>query len=240
MMQGAMKGHKTALTLTTVACFIFIVAILFTVLQFSVNDRSWFEQEYRRLDLELAIGIPNADITDALMRLIDYMEGRASNIQLVVKENGLYVSMYNDREVAHMEDVRALYQAWRSVRTWGAVLAVTLIIAAFFLDKRGIWFNVARGFLRASLVFFALVVALGTVAAIDFTAFWNGFHYIFFDNDLWLLSPARDRMIRICPEQLFSDLIVRTLSTFILAFAVMLATSGSIYFVHKTRHTYGN
>ena len=240
MKHGAIKGQKTAYTLTTVAGFLLIVAILFTALQFSVNDRSWFEQEYRALDLESAIGLSTSDITDALMRLVDYMEGRASNIQLVVRENGLYVNMYNEREIAHMEDVRALYQAWRSVRTWGLVLAFVLIFAAFFLDRKELWFNVSRGFLRASMVFLVLVVALGVFAAVDFTAFWNGFHYLFFDNDLWLLSPARDRMIRICPQQLFWDLIVRTFSTFILAFAVLMAASSSIYFVHKTRHAYGH
>lgn len=238
MKQAPIAKQPAALAMTTVASFLFIVSILFTLLQFSINDRSWFEREYQKLDLESSISIPNDEITDALMRLVDYMEGRVDSIQLIVRENGLFVDMYNEREMAHMVDVRALYQAWRGVRTWGAAVAFALIFGAFFLNKKEIWSNFSRGFLQASAVFFLLVALIGAFALIDFTVLWNGFHYLFFDNDLWLLSPARDRMIRICPERLFSDIVARFGLNFLLSLAVLLAAAGSIYFVHKPRHAH--
>ena len=43
-------------------------------------------------------------------------------------------------------------------------------------------------------------------AALDFTSFWTAFHLAFFSNDLWLMDPRVSRMIRICPEHLFSGI----------------------------------
>ena len=40
---------------------------------------------------------------------------------------------------------------------------------------------------------------------------WTRFHTLFFTNDLWLLDPATDFMIVICPESMFSALVVAIL-----------------------------
>ena len=65
-----------------------------------------------------------------------------------------------------------------------------------------------------------MLACIGAYVAVDFSSFWTKFHHIFFTNDLWLLDYDTDRMIRICPEQLFFDIVVRFA---LIGFGVVLA-----------------
>jgi integral membrane protein (TIGR01906 family) len=49
----------------------------------------------------------------------------------------------------------------------------------------------------------------------NFTLYWDYFHYIFFDNDLWQLDPRTDVLIQMVPEEFFYDLVVRIIFYFI-------------------------
>lgn len=209
--------------LAVLASLMIIFSLLFTSLQLCMNDENRFYQKYEEMDLSGQIGISTREITDALMRLIDYMEGRVDSIQLTVTENGKEVAMYNERETLHMLDVRALYQTWRSVRNFCVPAAAVLLLAALKLTQRGQRiYLLSRAFVRASAFFGAALAALAVFALLDFDAFWVAFHHLFFDNDLWLLSYQTDRMIRICPENLFSALIGRFALLFLIPFAAML------------------
>lgn len=206
------------------ASLLLIIAALFTSLQIAMNDGDWYYKKYEEYRLSEKIGLSTEDMTRAIMKLVDYMEGRVDSIDLDVTENGAVVSMYNDRERAHMLDVRELYMAWRSVRDFGVPAAAILIIAALALTGKGDRLKlVSGGFLTASVAFAAVLAALGVWAALDFNGFWTAFHHLFFDNDLWLLSYSTDRMIRICPENLFSDIVARFALMFLVPFAALVA-----------------
>ena len=46
-------------------------------------------------------------------------------------------------------------------------------------------------------------------AAVDFSSAFNFFHRILFTNDLWLLNPETDLLIRICPSSMFESMGLR-------------------------------
>ena len=56
---------------------------------------------------------------------------------------------------------------------------------------------------------------------VDFNAVFTLFHEIFFDNDLWLFDPATDYMIRMLPEGLFYDFVIRIGGMFIIGLTVL-------------------
>lgn len=212
--------------LAFLASLLLIVALLFTSLQLCMNDEGWYYAQYEKMNLAGRIGISTQDITKALMRLVDYMEGRVDSIQLTVTENNEPVEMYNERETLHMLDVRALYQAWRGVRDFGVMAAAVLLFAALYLTQKDMRLRLlSRAFSWAAAAFNALAAALAIFAAVDFNAFWTAFHHLFFTNDLWLLSYATDRMIRICPQELFSGIIARFALFFLVPFAALFALS---------------
>ena len=60
---------------------------------------------------------------------------------------------------------------------------------------------------------------------VDFNAVFVQFHHIFFDNDLWLFDPAEDYMIRMLPEGLFADMVLRIGILFVAGLVVLLIAS---------------
>ena len=154
---------KLAAALAFLASLLLIVSLLFTALQLVMHDETWFAARYEAYGTAGEIGIPTKDITAALMQLIDYMEGDVASIDLTVMENGIPVSMYNERETLHMVDVRELYQAWRSVRDFGVPAAALLLLGACALLPKGARLRtLSKGYLRASVFFGAIVAALGS------------------------------------------------------------------------------
>jgi len=220
--------------LSFIAALWLIIALLFTALQLCLNDESWFYKEYEKLGLGKRIGINTEDCTAALMRLVGYMEGRCDTIQLEVTERGQVVEMYNQREAEHMVDVQVLYQAWRTVRDVGIIAVAVMVVAVVLLTRKEALILLSKGVVRAGVAFMLILTALGLWVAVDFNSFWTGFHHLFFSNDLWLLDYATDRMIRICPQELFFDIIVRFALVFIAAFAVLMG--GAIFALRKGKN----
>ncbi len=55
----------------------------------------------------------------------------------------------------------------------------------------------------------ALLLPLGAFAvwaAVDFSSAFTFFHETLFTNDLWLLNPETDLLLRLLPEQFFADI----------------------------------
>ena len=106
--------------------------------------------------------------------------------------------LFNDREVAHMEDVQALIQFFLRMQVLaGAAVALRLLVAIFL--ERGV-VDLGRDMLFSTALMVALVVLVGIASAIDFDALWTHFHQVAFRNDLWLLDPTRDYLIMLFPE----------------------------------------
>lgn len=204
-------------------CLLFIVSVLFSVIRLIINRPSFFYAEYTRLDHARSMGMNTEDLTNATMQMVRYMEGSAPSIDLDVTVNGERVSMFNDRERAHMVDVLVLYQGWRTVSYVGFALFALAVV--LLLKRPG---ELARAFLNASKVFVLLLAAIALWVLIDFSSFWTAFHHLFFTNDLWLLDPATSRMINMMPLQLFYDIVVCMVVVFLILWAALIAIAVAV------------
>jgi len=61
----------------------------------------------------------------------------------------------------------------------------------------------------APLVLLAPLGAFALWAAVDFDGAFTFFHRLLFTNDLWLLDPRTDLLIRICPQSMFAAMGLR-------------------------------
>lgn len=217
-----------AYVLSVVGSILLLFAMLFACLKISMNDEKWFLDEYTRLGTAKDIGMSNSDVAAALRRLVDYMEGREDSIEIEVTVDGKKVNMYNERETAHMIDVRALYQGVQAAALGALILCAGAVALAAALMRRDAVKAMSRGYLIGLAIFAVLVAAAGVWVMVDFTSFWTAFHHLFFTNDLWLLNPQTDRMILICPEQLFFDIVVRFGGRFLVA-ALAVCAAAVIY-----------
>lgn len=206
-----------------------ILGLLMGALRLTINRPGYFSNIYEEMDTQSRIGISPADCTDAMMAMIGYMEGSRDSIQLTVTEYGRQVQMFNQQEIDHMVDVRALYQTFRDLGDVGlASLGLFLIGMAAWSRWPGLSRQILRGWWVALGIFAGVLVMLGVYAAVDFSDFWTRFHYVFFTNDLWLMDYATCRMIRICPLELFSGIIAAFTGLSLVGLAVVSLVVGLV------------
>ena len=131
-------------------------------------------------------------ITNVLNRLPD------SYLADLTMKDG--TKLYNEREVSHMEDVKAVFQGCRGVM---AMMIVFIILTGWLVSKRPDSFP---GFLRAlawgTSLTLVILILVGIGIYTGFDALFEGFHHLFFTGDSWLFYES-DSLIRLFPEPLW-------------------------------------
>jgi hypothetical protein len=119
--------------------------------------------------------------------LVDYLKGARADLAMTATVNGAAQAVFNEREIAHMQDVRALFFLARRI---GAALgALGLGLLAAGLLGRGWARRLKRAGLTGQVFWLALIAAFGIWAAADFDGAFRSFHAALFSNDLWLMTP---------------------------------------------------
>lgn len=201
---------------------LFIVAGLFMSVKIAANNESFYRREFEKIGNAQYMGMSTDDLVASTMRMIDYMEGRVESIDITVSVNGERVSMFNDRERAHMVDVKNIYQGFQTASYIFIALYALFLLYWFYRTRTRQLHVLTRAFVRASILFTALLLAIVIFAAVDFTSFWTAFHHLLFTNDLWILNGATDRMIMMMPQQFFSDMVLRIVLQFVIPWALLL------------------
>lgn len=110
-------------------------------------------------------------------------------------------SIYNQRELTHMKDVKSALQMLLTVWNGALLLLAGLGIWAW----RAGWSDDYRaGWRRGGFLTIFLLVAFAIFAATSFWEFFSWFHSIFFKGDTWLF-PYSDTLIRLFPIRFWED-----------------------------------
>jgi len=117
-------------------------------------------------------------------------------------------SLYNERELSHMSDVKRVTKG--TLNVWYISLALLLMLGIW--AWRGDWMQTFRlGLMRGGWLMVSLAAAIGLIViigiAIDPNVFWNffaGFHSLFFTGDSWLFYFS-DTLIRLFPIRFWED-----------------------------------
>jgi len=110
-------------------------------------------------------------------------------------------SIYNERELSHMLDVKNLIQA----ALLGWYIALGFLVVVWFWSWRAKWSEKFwRAISRGGIATIGLIAAILLGVLLDFDALFRGFHAIFFTGDTWLFY-IDDTLIRLFPEKLWSD-----------------------------------
>ncbi|HWQ97761.1 MAG TPA: DUF1461 domain-containing protein [Clostridia bacterium] len=196
--------------MATLASILLILILLFTSIGFVINDETFVNNEFTKLAIGPKMGMTNTDLVTSFNRLVDYMEGQAPDINVLVTINGESKQMFDyPQEAEHMADVQKIYMTIGSYRDVGVLVMLILFLFAAVIHFRKAPQYLAQGYLSGSFVFLLVFGFLGTWAALDFSNFWTFFHEMLFWNDLWLFDGTQSRMINMLPEQIFADIIAR-------------------------------
>ena len=109
--------------------------------------------------------------------------------------------VYNEREIQHLVDVKAVMNAAFAVQ---AVCAV-LVLGALCLAWRRHWWHAAlRAIYQSCLALFLALAAIGVLAYTSFDVFFTAFHRVFFSGDSWLFFYT-DTLIQLYPVPFWMD-----------------------------------
>lgn len=136
-------------------------------------------------------------------------------------ETPLQPDVLNEKEQQHMLDVRALVllaqRASQMFMTLAAGLAVVIAWTGAQNKRKGMPLGMLIGLGVIALGVFGAYALLNTQG---FEALFIRFHEIFFTNDLWLMNPETDILIRMMPQRLFERAGMELVRLALMSFAV--------------------
>lgn len=205
--------------------FALIAALLITSFEIAMYaDFDVYRQEYEKYDVLSDLNMSMDDAMDVTRQMMAYLRGEGDTLSVITTVDGREQDFFNEQDRFHMGEVRDLFIGGLNIRTGALVIAV-LCILFLILTKADLKKTVPAGYQAALAVTAAALLFLGIACAVDFNAVFVKFHHIFFDNDLWIFDPAEDYMIRMLPEGLFFDMVVRIGCIFAGLLAVLLILS---------------
>lgn len=113
-------------------------------------------------------------------------------------------SLYNSRELSHMQDVQHVTQA--ALKVWLAGTAL-LALLGLWAWKAGWMVSYRRGLRRGGWLMLALTAAIAIFGAAAFWQFFTLFHALFFQGDSWQFDYS-DTLIRLFPLRFWQDVFV--------------------------------
>ena len=170
-----------------------------------------------------ATGLPDAQYPEMVHMITRYLAGETSEFQHRYIAEGELIEAFQPHEQQHMADCRALFRLDRRVLYAGAMLSVALFAVA--LGRRSLLKGCAAG-LGAVMT---AVVIIAAMAVVDFDRLFILFHRLSFANDLWLLNPRTDLLIRLMPIGFFTTYAAILGVSWLALNALMLAGAVILY-----------
>ena len=210
-----------------------IVILLISSFEIGIySDFGWYEKEYEKYNVTEDLEMKMDDVMDVTEEMMAYLRGDREGLVVWTTVNGEKQEFFNDREKAHMVDVQNLFLGGLTLR-FSAIIVLVISLSGLIFTK-GNWKRILpKSFLTGLGAFLVISGGLGVLCASDFNKYFFLFHEIFFDNDLWLLDPATDLMIRMLPEGFFFDMVIRIGSIFIGMLVILLILSILILYRQK-------
>jgi integral membrane protein (TIGR01906 family) len=192
----------------TVARWAFVASLPGLIMTATVaaefNSLRLYTDGFAKYHVSETTGLSPAELTKAARGIISYFNSGEEYLHVIVEKHGQPFTLFNEREVSHMKDVKALVQLDYKGLIGTAIYAGLYTLLPFFRRGRRKG-DLARATVWGSAITLGILVALGIGTASDFDALFLRFHFLAFTNDLWLLDPTRDYLIMLFPEGFWFD-----------------------------------
>ena len=140
----------------------------------------------------------------------------------------------NEKEQQHMVDVRNLTQAAAGMSKTYLYIAVVLAIVAAWTGAKLTKRMMPKLVGALSAVTVIMVIVQNIVNQIAGGGFENLFvqmHEAIFTNDLWLMNPDTDILIRMMPQTLFEQALVNSASQALRMFIIVLVMLAAVHLI---------
>ena len=133
---------KTAKTITYAAgiftAFWLIIAFLITSVEaVAYWTPGYYEKEYTKY--QVLNDLPEMtmdDLLDVTDQMMAFLRGKREDLHVYTTMGGEYREFFNDREIAHMEDVRGLFIGGLWLRRIGILITLCFAALAYFWGRK--------------------------------------------------------------------------------------------------------
>ncbi len=214
------------------AALLFIVALPVALITMNIrvvmNEPRVYQYAADHFDTPSTTGIPRPELLRASGELRDYFNNGEGRIFVqVTTDDGQRVSLFNDRETAHLRDVKNLFQGMFRVQELSTVFVLAYIVAVFIWAREYSLRSLAREVLLSALLTLLFVGVVGGFVFAGFDAAFERFHLILFNNDLWQLDPARDHLIQMFPDGFWRDVTIWIAAGTLAEFGFLAGVAGA-------------
>lgn len=200
-----MKGNKFKVLNITVGILISIIILITAINQYSFNNE-YYDKEFIKNDIVSATGMETSELEKVTEKIAGYLGDVYDELNLVVTIEDNSLVMFNEKEIAHMVDVKYIFSVLKALRSVAIILVLLFVVMIRKDELSKLYFS--RALMYNGIFTIILFVGLLAMVYSDFTKYFVKFHELFFTNDLWLLNPKTDRLIQMLPENFFSDIAV--------------------------------
>jgi len=140
----------------------------------------------------------------------------------------------NEKEQQHMLDVRKLTQSAGSMsKTYLTIAAALAVISAWTGArlKRRMLPKLIGGLGAVSVIMLLVQGVMNEVAAGGFAQLFVQMHETLFTNDLWLMDPQTDILIRMMPQPLFEQALLNGASIALRLLVIVLVMLFAVNFI---------
>ena len=221
--------------LAALAVILFAVSAILGAVVGKACDPALYMDESRTAVAD-ALNLADDDAVTAYIGLTpDEQQALAGQIADGMRADALpALAPLNDKENQHMRDVHGLVRLADSVR------GVTMTVAAGFCvamawtgaelkrKHRTVLMGAACGLGVIAAVAVAAIIAMNTAG---FASLFTGMHELLFTNDLWLLDPETDVLIRMMPQLLFERAALGVLQSAAAGFVLSVIMGAAVYII---------
>ena len=205
--ESALSRVQTTLRLAAVGLFVVVLPLFLvsTNVRLIVNWPSLYSTGFDKYDIPSRTGIERSELISAGEQIRDYFNNDDELIDVRIFVGGILRSLFNNREILHMKDVKGLVQGVYTLQVFTGLYIAAFVVAGLALDWRAFAGRLPRYLEYGGFLTIGLVAVAGAASLAGFEDVFYAFHVISFANDLWQLDPSRDYLIAIFPEGFFFD-----------------------------------
>ncbi len=205
--------------------FLLILILPFLIFLIALNfvsfDMSFYEKKFSEYKVQQEV--PEASSLNE--KIIDFITGKNNELP----------NEFNEREKQHLWDVRKIVSASTiALYAFIALFILLLVISAFILKVNSYILNfVGKVLVFGGFLTVILAMILFFLINSDFSATFESFHRLFFEKGTYVFDPAKEMIVRLYPEQIFTDLGINVSKGVIIASATLILLGALLVFKSK-------
>ena len=188
------------------------------------GDMDWYRRAYERYNVLSQVDMTMDDLMFVTEEMMEYLINNREELVVYTTIGGEYKDFFGPQERFHMWEVQVLFLGGLELR-YLSIIALLVSLVILLWTKADLKRILPKSFWIALGGTTAATTTLALIFYFNFSRAFVIFHEIFFDNDYWIFNPRYSYMIRVLPEGLFYDMIMRVLGIFGMSVLVLLAVS---------------